>query len=252
MNSTHPTSAPRLPTGARCLIVDPNESTAQNLAILFEREGYEVRSASSGEHAVEVCRHWRPDIAFLEWELPGVHGPRTAQMLLDLCDPFIVMLTSRDSEIDRVTALSTIADDYITRPFSGPEVIARVRAILRRQRAKMTAPELTTTFVAGALVLDTSMRSASYEGRSIEFTRLEFDILACLLRHAPRPVQRKVLIRDAWGEASGATTHTLDVHASRLRQKLIALGVTTVSIESIRGFGLRLNSREVAEASAGS
>jgi DNA-binding response OmpR family regulator len=229
---------------ARCLVVDPTLAPATALATLFEREGYEVQTVESGEQAVELCASWTPDIAFLEWELPGIHGPRTAELLLEQCDPFIVMVTSRDSEIDRVTALSTIADDYISRPYSDAEVVARVRAILRRQRVKNIEQKPQTVLEAGELSLDTAMRSSTYRGEMVEFTRLEFDILASLLRAAPRPVQRKTLIQDAWGDTNAASTHTLDVHASRLRQKLVTVGVNTLSIESIRGFGLRLNVRE--------
>jgi DNA-binding response OmpR family regulator len=230
---------------ARCLVVDPNSASAAALAKLFEHEGYEVQTVATGEAAIELCASWRPDIAFLEWELPGIHGPRTAQLLLDACDPFIVMVTRRDSEIDRVTALSTIADDYINRPYSDSEVIARARAILRRQREMQVDQKLQTILEAGQLALDTSMRSATYKGEPVEFTRLEFDILSTLLRNAPRPVQRKTLIQEAWGETTAASTHTLDVHASRLRQKLTSIGVETLSIESIRGYGLRLSIREV-------
>jgi DNA-binding response OmpR family regulator len=230
---------------ARCLVVDPNPASATALADLLAHEGYEVRVVATGEAAVELCVSWRPDLAFLEWELPGIHGPRIAQMLLDACDPFVVMITSRDSEIDRVTALSTIADDYISRPYSDSEVIARVRAILRRQRVKNVDQKPQTILEAGELSLDTGMRSGAYKGEPVEFTRLEFDILATLLRNAPRPVQRKTLIQEAWGDTSAASTHTLDVHASRLRQKLLSIGVNTLSIESIRGFGLRLSIREV-------
>src|SRR5688572_28128797 len=120
----------------RCLVVDPNPQFAAAIAQLFRHEGYEVQIVDSGEAAIEFCASWTPDIVLLEWELPGIHGPRTAQLLQDLCDPFVVMITSRDSEIDRVTALSTVADDYIGRPYSDAEVVARIRAILRRQRAR--------------------------------------------------------------------------------------------------------------------
>jgi two-component system response regulator RegX3 len=211
---------------------------------LFEREGYEVQIVESGEQAVQRCASWTPDIVFLEWELPGFHGPRTAQLLLEECDPFIVLITARDSEIDRVTALSTIADDFIARPYSDAEVVARVRAIMRRQRVKSNEPKPQTILEAGQLALDTAMRSATFRGEPVEFTRLEFDILSSLLRNAPRPVPRKTLISDAWGDTTAASTHTLDVHASRLRQKLLTLGVTDVAIESIRGFGLRLSVRD--------
>jgi two-component system response regulator RegX3 len=236
---------PQIPrVDARCLVVDPNPTFATALSNLLAREGYEVQVVESGEAALELCASWSPDIVFLEWELPGIHGPRTAQMLLEVCDPFIVMVSGRDSEIDRVTALSTIADDYVGRPYSEAEMIARVRAILRRQRVKHTEQKPSTVFEAGGLCLDTAMRTSTYNGSPIEFTRLEFDILATLLRDAPRPVPRKTLIQEAWGDTSGASTHTLDVHASRLRQKLQSVGVTTLSIESVRGFGLRLGVSE--------
>jgi DNA-binding response OmpR family regulator len=211
------------------------------LTQLLESEGYEVQAVASGESAVALCASWAPDIAFLEWELPGIHGPRTAQLLQESCDPFVVMVTGRDAEIDRVTALSTIADDFVSRPYSDAEMVARVRAILRRQRQRSVETKPQTILEAGELSLDTAMRSATFRGAPVEFTRLEFDILSSLLRCAPRPVQRKDLIADAWGDTSAASTHTLDVHASRLRQKLQTLGVTAVAIESIRGFGLRLS-----------
>lgn len=235
-------------SATRCLVVDPSPQAAAALARLFEHEGYQVQTAQSGEEAIEICTSWPPDIAFLEWELPGIHGPRTAQLLREQCDPFIVMISSRDSEIDRVTALSTIADDYVSRPYSDAEVIARVRAILRRQRIKQPEVKPPTILEAGGLSLDTAMRSATFHDEPVEFTRLEFDILTSLLRSTPRPVQRKTLIQDAWGETSAASTHTLDVHASRLRQKLLTLGVTSVTIESIRGFGLRICVRDAPES----
>jgi DNA-binding response OmpR family regulator len=245
MTSTHHTTR-RGP--ARCLIVDPSPQSAASLARLFEREGYETQVVHSGENAVELCASWTPDIVFLEWELPGIHGPRTGELLREACDPFLVMLSSRDSEIDRVTALSTIADDYVGRPYSEAEVVARTRAILRRQRIRVDEVKPPTVLEAGELSLDVAMRSASHMGEPIVFTRLEFDILTSLMRSAPRPVQRKTLIQEAWGDTSAASTHTLDVHASRLRQKLVSLGIDSVSIESIRGFGLRLNVREPADS----
>lgn len=250
-NSSVPTrSIARATQDVDCLVVDPNETTARSLKSLLEQQGYSVRLAPSGEVAMDICQTWKPDVAFLEWDLPGVHGPRVAESLLNICDPFIVMVTGRDSEVDRVTALSTVADDYVTRPFSNAELVARARAILRRRRPDRDKA-LPRKLEFGPLKLDTEMRSATHHGESVEFTRLEFDILASLMRHAPSPTPRKALISDAWGTALGASTHTLDVHASRLRRKLTKLGIDSISIESIRGFGLRLNLRPGAGLPAG-
>jgi DNA-binding response OmpR family regulator len=219
----------------RLLIVDDDKKAARVLSRGLQEEGFVIDVGHSGETGGELARRNRYDAILLDWLLPGKDG-------LELCRELrtagietpILMLTARDSLHDRVSGLNTGADDYITKPFAFEELLARIRALLRR--SELTRPPVLRV---GELALDPATQRVTYEGRAIELTPKEYAILHILMRHAGDVVTRARIGDAAWEADPEDLRNLLDVHVSHLRRK-ISVGAHAPVIETIRGRGFRI------------
>ena len=200
------------------LFVEDEESISAPFAKALEREGFEPVVAGTAAEALELAERIEPDLVLLDLTLPDGDGRDICRALRRDSDVPIVMLTARGSELDRVVGLEMGADDYVVKPFSGAEVISRIRAVLRRSRAGGARFE--QAFTVGGLELDVGARTARLDGVELELTRKEFDLLAELARNAGRVVTREDLMSRVWDVNWFGSTKTLDVHIGALRRKL--------------------------------
>jgi len=217
------------------LVVEDEPAIAESLAYSLSREGYTVSTA--GSLAEAESKMAAASLIILDLMLPDGSGfDLLAQLRRKLDPPAVIILSSRDHEADRVAGLETGADDYITKPFSPREVVARVRAVLRRTNAKAR----TSTTVL-ALQADPDTRRASVEGQPLELTRVEFDLLACLLSVPGRVFTRSQLIETIWGDNFAITDRTVDSHVKALRRKVGEAGGDPGLVETVRGVGYRVS-----------
>ena len=219
----------------RVLLIEDDRKAARLLAKGFQEEGFVVDIAPTGEAGEEQAVVNEYDVIVLDWLLPGKDGIAVCQALRarDLSTP-ILMLTARDSLADRVSGLSTGADDYLTKPFAFAELLARIRALLRRSRLARPAVLRVTD-----LTLDPATRRVTRSGARIGLTTKEYTILEVLMQNAGETVSRTRLVERVWDEASEVLDNLVDVHVSHLRRKLERGGGPPL-IQTIRGFGYRL------------
>ena len=219
----------------RVLVVEDEADIALSLRYNLEREGYAVTVVGDGERALADAEKAPPDAVLLDLNLPGMDGLEVCRQLRRRAGTArvpILMVTARVGEGERVTGLDEGADDYVTKPFAIKEVLARLRAVLRR------APgEESEALEDGPLRLDLAAREVSVEGRPVTLTRKEFDLLADLLRHRGRVLTRERLLERVWGYDYPGETRTVDVHVRRLRQKLGP--AAEARIETVVGVGYR-------------
>jgi DNA-binding response OmpR family regulator len=201
------------------LVVDDEKKLRTLLREYLEREGYAVLEAADGQIALDLARAARPDLVVLDLGLPGLPGDEVARLLRKDGDLPIVMLTAKASENDRVAGLRLGADDYVVKPFSPRELVARVEAVLRRSRTSSTA-STDISYGDGRLRIDTERREVRGDGALIELTRSEFDLLAALASRPGRAWTRLELVSRIQGHAFEAYERTIDVHVKNLRRKL--------------------------------
>jgi DNA-binding response OmpR family regulator len=225
------------------LVVEDEPAIAESLAYSLKREGYGVDTAATLADAARKAE--RADLVILDLMLPDGSGFELLAMLRRRAPaPAVIVLSSRDQEADRVAGLETGADDYVTKPFSPREMVARVRAVLRRARAaEPPAPRKDSPLTA-----DADTRRAAVNGRALELTRVEFDLLACLLDAPGRVFTRAQLIERIWGDNFAITDRTVDSHVKALRRKVVDAGGEAGLIETVRGVGYRLSDRPGPEA----
>lgn len=216
------------------MIVEDEPSIAQLLAGYLEREGYGVKLATNGQDGLERALSGRPALVVLDLMLPGLDGFEVVRQLRAASDVPILVLTARTEEVDRVLGLGLGADDYVTKPFSPREVVARVQAILRRTRADGHA-----SFRVGPLTIDPGARRIWRGGEEVELTALEFDLLVELARRPGVVLTRRQLIGPVWGSDYIGDERLVDVHVSRLRRKLPSPEGRPL-ITTVRGAGYRL------------
>ena len=219
----------------RVLVVDDEVALAGVVASYLQREGFDTRLAHDGTTAVEVAGQWHPDLVVLDVMLPGIDGVEVCRQLRTFSDAYVIMLTARDEEVDKVVGLSVGADDYLVKPFSPRELIARVKAMLRRPRttATTTAPPL----IVGDLSVDLAARTVTVDGRNVELTRTEFDLLAAMAAHPRAAFSRRQLIDEVWGGDWYGDEHVVDVHIGHLRRKLGDDAADPRLIRTVRGIG---------------
>ena len=205
----------------------------------LEREGFEVLSAADGERAVELAREGRPDVIVLDLMLPGIDGLEACRRIRAFSDAYIVMLTARAEEIDKVVGLSTGADDYVTKPFSPRELVARIRAMLRRPRVEAESQERPVRRF-GELTIDPAAREVLVGGTPVALTRLEFDLLEALSERPRVVVTRAQLLERVWGPGWFGDDHVVDVHIANLRRKLGDSPGSPRFVETLRGVGYRM------------
>jgi two-component system catabolic regulation response regulator CreB len=225
------------------LVVEDEPAIAESLAYSLKREGYGVETAGTLAEAGRKAE--QADLVILDLMLPDGSGFDLLAGLRRLSPaPAVIVLSSRDQEADRVAGLETGADDYVTKPFSPREMVARVRAVLRRARQvepPPSRPELPVT-------ADADTRRAAVHGRPLELTRVEFDLLLCLLDAPGRVFTRAQLIERIWGDNFAITDRTVDSHVKALRRKVAQAGGEPGLIETVRGVGYRLSDRPGPEA----
>lgn len=221
----------------RILVVEDEESFSDPLSFLLRREGYEVAVAGDGLAALEEYDHNGADLVLLDLMLPGVPGTEVCRLLRSRGNVPVIMLTAKDSEIDKVVGLELGADDYVTKPYSSRELVARVRAVLRRG----TEPEeLTSTAIeAGPVRMDVERHVVTVAGESVAMPLKEFELLEILLRNAGRVLTRGQLIERVWGANYVGDTKTLDVHVKRLRSKIEPDPANPRYLVTVRGLGYK-------------
>ncbi|WP_169166474.1 response regulator transcription factor [Cellulomonas taurus] len=230
----------------RILLVEDEESYRDPLAYLLTREGYQVATAATGTEAVELFDTGDPvDLVLLDLMLPGVSGTEVCRHIRQTSDVPVIMLTAKDSEIDKVVGLELGADDYVTKPYSSRELLARVRAVLRR-RVSGTAPtededEDDNILVSGPVRMDVERHVVTVNDEPVAFPLKEFELLELLLRNAGRVLTRAQLIDRVWGTDYVGDTKTLDVHVKRVRAKIESDPGNPTLLLTVRGLGYKLN-----------
>jgi DNA-binding response OmpR family regulator len=227
----------------KILVVDDEPAVTDLLAYNLRKAGYEVLTAPDGREALSKARDCAPDLIVLDLMLPGVQGLDVCRELRKTSDVPIIMVTALGEEIDRVVGLELGADDYIAKPFSVREVLARIKAVLRRaaqpeQRADQAEKALVG---GGGLRLGVESRQVKVNDAAVQLTRLEFDILRLLLENAGRVLTRERLLEQAWGYDFVGDTRAVDSAIKRLRAKLRTANPDADSIEAVRGVGYRLS-----------
>ncbi len=222
----------------RVLIVEDEESLADPLAYLLRKEGFEATVAADGPAALAEFDRAGADIVLLDLMLPGMSGTDVCKQLRSRSSVPVIMVTARDSEIDKVLGLELGADDYVTKPYSARELIARIRAVLRRGG---DAEEVGDTILeAGPVRMDIERHVVSVDGEQIALPLKEFDLLEYLMRNKGRVLTRGQLIDRVWGADYVGDTKTLDVHVKRLRSKIEADPGNPARLVTVRGLGYKL------------
>lgn len=229
----------RGPAGLRALVVDDEPPLVKVVSTYLEREGFTVASTGDGEQAVAMAREFEPDVIVLDLMLPGIDGIEACRRIRSFSDAYIVMLTARVEEIDRIVGLSTGADDYVTKPFSPGELMARVRAMLRRPRTNQAAqPAQARRF--GDLEIDPQAREVRLAGEPVELTKLEFDLLDVLSGEPRVAFSRERLLERVWGPGWFGDEHVVDVHIANVRSKLADDPRDPRYVRTVRGVGYRM------------
>jgi two-component system alkaline phosphatase synthesis response regulator PhoP len=227
----------------RILVVDDEPSVTDLLAYNLRKAHYDVLIASDGRQALNLAREASPDLILLDLMLPEVDGLDVCRELRKSTSVPIIMVTALGEETDRVVGLEVGADDYITKPFGMRELLARVKAVLRRVHPEEGGATPATILQGpGGLSLDLERRLASVGAQPLELTRLEFDLLRCLLSNAGRVLSRERLLEQAWGYDFAGDTRSVDSAVKRLRAALRAASADADAIEAVRGVGYRLRS----------
>ncbi|GAA3338447.1 response regulator transcription factor [Amorphoplanes nipponensis] len=205
---------------------------------LLEKEGFDVVVATDGISAVELAQSERPDIAILDLGLPGVDGIEVCRRIRQFTDAYIVMVTGRTDEVDKIVGLSVGADDYVTKPFSPRELAARIQAMRRRPRAAAATPNAAIREY-GSLRIDPDVREVTVDGRVLDLTKIEFGLLDLLSSAPRRTFTRNQLLEDVWGDNWYGDDHIIDVHVGNLRKKLGESASSPRHIRTLRGVGYR-------------
>jgi two-component system response regulator RegX3 len=227
----------------KILVVEDEESFSEALAYLLGREGFDVTLADSGTKAIEEFDRVGADLVLLDLMLPGLSGTDVCKQLRQRSAVPIIMLTAKDSEIDKVVGLELGADDYVTKPYSSRELVARIRAVLRRNGEIGDESADSGTLVVGPVRLDTERHVIEINGAVSQFPLKEFELLEFLMRNSGRVLTRTQLIDRVWGSDYVGDTKTLDVHIKRLRAKIEKDPANPVYIQTVRGLGYKMESK---------
>jgi two-component system response regulator RegX3 len=226
----------------RVLVVEDEESFSDALSYMLRKEGFEVAVAATGPDALESFDRAGADLVLLDLMLPGLPGTEVCRELRTKSNVPVIMLTAKDSEVDKVVGLELGADDYVTKPFSSRELVARIRAVLRRRGdVEELAPP---TLEAGPVRMDVERHVVTVSGREVPLPLKEFELLEVLLRNAGRVLTRMQLIDRVWGADYVGDTKTLDVHIKRLRAKIEPVPSTPCFIITVRGLGYKFEPDE--------
>jgi len=236
-----PKAAPR--SGLRVLVVDDERALADLVGSYLARDGFEVSMAYDGAQAIDQARQVDPDVMVLDLGLPLIDGVEVCRVVRTFSDCYIVMLTARTEEIDKLIGLSVGADDYLTKPFSPRELLARIQAMLRRPRAstasRQSAQEAPARRV-GAVSIDVAGREVHLDGDPVALTRTEFDLLEALSGRPKLVFSRRQLIDAVWDQTWVGDEHLVDVHVGHLRKKLGDDSSSPRYVRTVRGIGYRM------------
>ena len=221
----------------RVLVVEDEESFSDALSYMLRREGFEVAVAADGNDALDEFDRSGADLVLLDLMLPGLPGTEVCRQLRTRSSVPVIMLTAKDSEVDKVVGLELGADDYVTKPFSSRELVARIRAVLRRgtETTELAPPVLE----AGPVRMDVDRHVVTVNGDSVRLPLKEFELLELLLRNAGRVLTRGQLIDRIWGADYVGDTKTLDVHVKRLRAKIEPDPAQPTFLQTVRGLGYK-------------
>jgi len=224
----------------RILVVEDEESFSEALTYLLGREGFEVGVANSGIKAIEEFDRKGADLVLLDLMLPGLSGTEVCRQLRTRSNVPIIMLTAKDSEVDKVVGLELGADDYVTKPYSSRELVARIRAVLRRNSDDVYLDHDGHILTVGPIRMDTERHLVSVDNNPINLPLKEFELLEFLMRNSGRVLTRLQLIDRVWGSDYVGDTKTLDVHIKRLRTKIEKDPASPIHIQTVRGLGYKL------------
>ena len=225
---------------SRILVVEDEQSFSDALSFMLRKEGFDVAVADDGQVAVETFERDGADLVLLDIMLPGMSGTEVCRRIRTTSQVPIIMVTAKDSEIDKVVGLELGADDYVTKPYSARELIARIRAVLRRGGDADDLGSDVGVLEAGPVRMDVERHVVSVNGEPITLPLKEFDLLEYLMRNSGRVLTRGQLIDRVWGADYVGDTKTLDVHVKRLRSKIEADPANPVHLVTVRGLGYKL------------
>lgn len=221
----------------KVLVVEDEQSLREPLVFMLEKEGYEVIEAEDGQAALDIFQAKGADVILLDLMMPKIDGNQVCKTIRLTSNVPIIMLTAKDSEVDKVVGLEIGADDYVTKPYSTRELLARMKAVLRRQLEP--AVEASSVLVAGELRLDSERHQVSLAGKLIAFPLKEFELLELLMENVNRVLTRGQIIDRVWGSNYFGDTKTLDVHIKRLRSKIEEDPARPKYIQTVRGLGYK-------------
>ena len=224
----------------RILVVDDEPAVTDLLAYNLRRAGYEVVTAGDGRKALQCAQEARPDLILLDLMIPEIDGLEVCRELRKTGDVPIIMVTARGEEVDRVVGLELGADDYVAKPFSVRELMARVKSVLRRSRGGTQGSPSEVLQGPAGLLMEVGSRTVTLAGTPVALTRLEFDLLHQLVKNSGRVLTRERLLESAWGYAYAGDTRAVDSAIKRLRAKLRAARPQADFIEAVRGVGYRV------------
>lgn len=219
------------------LVVEDDKNIAELVRLYLRNEGFRVEIARTGREALERHRTLKPSLVVLDLMLPEIDGLEVCRRLRREANTPVIMLTARSDDVDKIVGLELGADDYVTKPFNPRELVARVKAVLRRAAESHPAQDAAEVLTVGDVTLDTARRDVHAGGRVLTLRAKEFDLLAALLRHPGVVMSRERLLSEVWGYEWVGDTRTVDVHIAWLRDKLAG---STVRIETVWGVGYKL------------
>lgn len=228
----------------RVLVVEDEPGLAESVQYSLQAEGFDILVAETGVAGLDLARTHQPDLVILDLMLPGMSGLDVCRQLRNSSDVPIIMLTAKDSEADKVSGLELGADDYMVKPFSMRELVARVRAQLRRASRSGVLAEANEVVRGGPIELDIDAHSVHVNGEEVELRPKEFELLESLMRRKNRLAARHMLIDEIWGTNYFGDTKTLDVHIKRLRQKVEPDPASPRYIVTVRGLGYKFVDEE--------
>lgn len=223
----------------RVLVVEDEQSLREPLVYLLEKEGYEVVEAIDGNAAVSIFAEKGADLVLLDLMLPGINGNEVCRIIRQSSNVPIIMLTAKDSEIDKVVGLEIGADDYVTKPYSTRELLARMKAVLRRQAEPTVVSAPDGVLEAGSVRMDVERHIVTVNGSKVSMPLKEFELLELLLENVNRVLTRGQIIDRVWGSNYFGDTKTLDVHIKRIRSKVEEDPARPVHILTVRGLGYK-------------
>ncbi len=223
-------------SGARILVIDDEKSIRKLLDLSLTAEGYNIELAKTGKEGLLQLNNFRPDIVILDLGLPDLPGLEVIKKIRERSATPVIVLTVRDSDAEKVALLDAGADDYLTKPFNGAELAARIRVALRHSLNLKEEP----VFVRGPLKIDFNLRSVEVRGETVKLTNTEFDLLKMLVRNVGKIVTQKQLLTEIWGPESAEQSHYLRIYFSQLRKKLEKYGLSGLVVTE-PGVGYRLD-----------